>query len=947
MDRHFSKIGEVHTMLEEAKIGLWCVEYDENKPPRLYADNTFLSMMGIAKNLTPEEAYRLWEEQIPSYEKERAAAYMQNITKGEHSEIEYAWQHPREGLLFIRCCGDLDPTYTEGIRIHGCHQDITNVVQVQQTIESKLKATQKSNAQLNMDNKRKQDILNTIPGGVAVIKRDEHGVWSPEFMSQSFADMFGMSLEQLWDVYKEDAMAGVHPDDRSKLSQELGEYLEGGKESAEFVYRLIRSDGSYLWVRNTLNSMPTEDGLRRNYCVYRDITKELEEKEELRRKYRELLARHYYGLGHDMLLVGHSNISQNQMLEVIDNQNKDLLAKLGPDRDVFLRYISQFIVDAEERQHFLSLALCKPLLKAYEAGQREVSHSYFVKSPLEEYGRYAQFKVTMMQNPDTGDIMGVLSVMDATEQTINRKIVRKMSVLGADRITDVDLLHGTRTVLYAANTHGVLIGRRGDYQKFLQGAKERHVLPKDQELWLQMLQPEYIKEQLKDKESYSFTYSVRKNPDFPPKVKKVTVTAIDMRLGRVCLARTDITDSVEAERRTRETLEQALREAERANKAKSEFLSNVSHDIRTPMNAIMGMTSIAMSKLEGREQATELASCLEKIAVSGKHLLGLINNVLDMSKIEAGKLVLNREQVSLHQLVNNIVSTMQPQAASKQQELVLDVGELSCEGIISDGVRLHQVLLNLLGNAVKFTPEGGRVEFTLKEEASAKGTNMVRLHFRVKDNGIGMTEDFVKHIFESFAREDNRRVQKIEVTGLGMAITKYIIDAMQGSIVVSSQPNVGTEFHIIVDVEKGSSCAKEKAVVQKRELHLEGLRLLLAEDNELNREIAVTLLKRKGIIVDEAEDGQICVDKFKAAPVGYYKAVLMDLRMPVMNGFEATKAIRALAREDAKVPIIAMTADAFAEDVQRCLEVGMNAHMAKPMDVEKLLSLLAQECGVF
>lgn len=946
MDQHFSKIGEVHTMLEEAKIGLWCVEYDKDKPPRLYADNTFLSMMGIAAELTPEEGYRLWEEQIPSYEKERAAAYMQNIMKGEHSEIEYAWQHPTKGLMFIRCCGDLDTQYTEGIRVHGCHQDITDVVQVQQTIESKLKDTQKSYAQLNMDNKRKQEILNTIPGGVAVIKRDEHGVWAPEFMSQSFADMFGMSLEQLWDLYKQDAMAGVHPDDRSRLSQDLGEYLQGGKESAEFVYRLVRGDGSYVWVRNTLNSMPSEDGLRRNYCVYRDITRELEEKEQLRAKYRELLASHYYGLGHDMLLVGHCNITQNKMLEVIDNQNKDLLGKLGYDRENFVRYIGQFIIDDKERADFLCFALNAPLLEAYGQGKRELSHVYFVKSPLEEYGRYAQFKVTMMQNPDTNDVMGVLSIMDATEQTINRKIVRKMSVLGADRITDIDLLHGTRTVLYAANVHSPLIGRKGRISDFLQGSIERHVVPEDQELWLEHLQPEYIRKALEHKDSYSFTYSVYKNKHFPPKVKMATVTAIDMRLGRVCMARTDITASVEAERRSKEALEAALAEAERANRAKSEFLSNVSHDIRTPMNAIMGMTSIAMHNLENPR---ELRECLDKIVVSSKHLLGLINNVLDMSKIEAGKLVLNKEQVSLSKLVDGIVTTIQGQAWSKEQELVLDIGHLDCINVLSDGVRLQQVLLNLLGNAVKFTPVGGRVEFSLQQKPSPKGENMVRLYFGVQDNGIGMTQDFVQHIFESFAREDNRRVQKIEGTGLGMAITKYIVDAMGGTIIVSSKPNEGTDFRIVLDVERGEACSEPKAIAAKsapkREANVAGLRVLLAEDNELNREIAIALLERKGISVEAAENGQICVDKFTASAVGYYDAILMDLRMPVMNGYEATKVIRGLERDDAKLPIIAMTADAFAEDMQHCLAVGMNAHMAKPMDMDKLMSLLGQVCG--
>ena len=946
MDQHFSKIGEVHTMLEEAKIGLWCVEYDKDKPPRLYADNTFLSMMGIAAELTPEEGYRLWEEQIPSYEKERAAAYMQNIMKGEHSEIEYAWQHPTKGLMFIRCCGDLDTSYTEGLRVHGCHQDITDVVQVQQTIESKLKDTQKSYAQLNMDNKRKQEILNTIPGGVAVIKRDEHGVWAPEFMSQSFADMFGMSLEQLWDLYKQDAMAGVHPDDRSRLSQDLGEYLQGGKESAEFVYRLVRGDGSYIWVRNTLNSMPTEDGLRRNYCVYRDITKELEEKEQLRSKYRELLSTSYYGLGHDMLLVGHCNISQNKMLEVIDNQNKDLLGKLGYDRETFIRFVGQFIVDEAERKEYLDFALNAPLLEAYSQGKRELSHIYFVKSPLEEYGRYAQFKVTMMQNPDTDDIMGVLSVMDATEQTINRKIVRKMSVLGADRITDIDLVHGTRTILYAANVHSPLIGRRGKIDSFLQRSLERHVVPEDRELWLEHLQPEYIRKALEHKDSYSFTYSVYKNKHFPPKVKMATVTAIDMRLGRVCMARTDITASVEAERRSKEALEAALAEAERANRAKSEFLSNVSHDIRTPMNAIMGMTSIAMDNLEN---PLELRDCLDKILVSSKHLLGLINNVLDMSKIEAGKLVLNKEQVSLRSLVSGIVTTIQGQIQAKEQELVLDISKLDCTNVLSDGVRLQQVLLNLLGNAVKFTPVGGRVEFSLHQKPSPKGENMVRLYFGVQDNGIGMTQDFVQHIFESFAREDNRRVQKIEGTGLGMAITKYIVDAMGGTIIVSSKLNEGTDFRIVLDVERGEACLEPKAIAAKsapkREANVAGLRVLLAEDNELNREIAIALLERKGISVEAAENGQICVDKFIASAVGYYDAILMDLRMPVMNGYEATKVIRALERDDAKLPIIAMTADAFAEDMQHCLAVGMTAHMAKPMDMEKLMNLLGQVCG--
>ncbi len=386
-------------------------------------------------------------------------------------------------------------------------------------------------------------------------------------------------------------------------------------------------------------------------------------------------------------------------------------------------------------------------------------------------------------------------------------------------------------------------------------------------------------------------------------------------------------------------LEETRLAAERANRAKSEFLSNMSHDIRTPMNGIVGMTAIASANLDNREQ---VKNCLGKIAVSSKHLLGLINDILDMSKIESGKLDLREDTVGLTETVESVVNIVQPQVQVKGQTLTPEVGELLCDSVRCDGVRLNQILLNLLGNAVKFTPEGGNIYLTCTETPSPRGEQYVCVRFCVRDTGIGMSEEFQKKVFEAFAREDDGRVRQIEGSGLGMAITKYLVDAMHGTIELDSAPEQGTEFRVALDLMRAEAKALP-ASPETEEADFGGKRVLLAEDNELNREIAEELFSEIGLSVDSAANGRICADMFASSPAGYYDAVFMDLRMPEMNGYEATEAIRKMDRPDAKtVPIIAMSADAFSDDVEHCLACGMNAHTAKPIDMAIVKKLLAE-----
>lgn len=390
-------------------------------------------------------------------------------------------------------------------------------------------------------------------------------------------------------------------------------------------------------------------------------------------------------------------------------------------------------------------------------------------------------------------------------------------------------------------------------------------------------------------------------------------------------------------------LDSAKREAERANKAKSEFLSSMSHDIRTPMNAILGMTEIALKNVHDAERVED---CLKKVKLSGKHLLGLINDVLDMSKIESGKMSLNVAPLSLRETMDDIVNIMQPQVKQKKQRFDVFVRDIIAENVYCDSVRLNQVLLNILSNAVKFTPENGAVDVLVWQEKSPAGEEFVRTHFRVKDTGIGMSREFQEKIFDSFARENTQQVQNITGTGLGMPIAKYIVDIMGGSIEIESELQKGSEFHVTLDLKvvEGTETAKQQQ--ENKKVDFEGRHILLAEDIDMNWEIANEILTSLGIVAERAVNGQACVDKFKQSEAGYYSAVLMDIRMPVMNGYDASRVIRSLDRPDHNLPIIAMTADAFSDDIQNCLRSGMNAHIAKPIDIKELVRVLQKYLGV-
>ena len=382
---------------------------------------------------------------------------------------------------------------------------------------------------------------------------------------------------------------------------------------------------------------------------------------------------------------------------------------------------------------------------------------------------------------------------------------------------------------------------------------------------------------------------------------------------------------------------EALQTAENANKAKTDFLSNMSHDIRTPMNAIIGMTSLIRHDAGNKAKVIEYA---DKIDISSQHLLGIINNVLDMSKIEAGKTVFKYTDFSILDFITELNTIFHSQIDEKNQTLTIIKENIRHEWVNGDQVHLMQIFSNLVSNAVKYTQEGGKIQF-LVEECETKSSVYAKYRFLVSDNGMGMSADFKDTIFDAFTRAESSMTNKIQGTGLGMAITKNLVEAMGGTIDVESELGQGSCFEVLIDLriaeDRFVSSAEQAEKDEPAGNVLKGMRFLCAEDNELNAEILMELLKIEGAECTICENGKRVLEAFEQSAPGDYDMILMDVQMPVMNGYEATKAIRRSSHELAMtIPIIAMTANAFSEDIQHSLAAGMNAHVSKPVEMKVL-----------
>ena len=756
------------------------------------------------------------------------------------------------------------------------------------------------------------------------------------YANEEMARMLGYdAVEELIEAIDGKVINTIHPDDREQVIKDIGdEYYEG--LTYETTYRMPRKDGSCFWTVDKGKVVQTEDGKLAIISACYDMTsfverhKKLEEKNMLSQATIDNIPGGYHRCsleeGHPFLYISNRFLAilgwtREEIRTIFDNKFDNMLHP--DDRNLSSDYVTRIL---DTRGHGSEKD------QIYRLLGKDGYHWVTDATTLVKSGNQTFFQGNIT------DFTDFVKAKEKKEQEIElqREIIEGLgkeyfSVLAVELDKD-------RVLSYReSGENGKIIsdfcrkcGNR--WSKIIPSYAEMMVSDNTNGEFENQLGLETLRSQEKD---YSMTYEFKLETGI--NYHQVRVAFVKKKDGtRMAVVGTRNIDSlIKKERMQEEKLKKAYVAAENANKAKTEFLNNMSHDIRTPMNVILGYNHLMKSQLTESKQL----DYQKKIEQSGKLLLAIINNVLDMARIESGKIKVDENYERVGEVIDEIISTFSSEAEEKEIHLSGSM-KVTHRNILCDGTKIREIYVNLVSNAMKYTPRGGNVTITV-EELPCEKEGYMKVKSEIKDTGIGMSKEYLPTLFEPFSREQNTTTGRIGGTGLGMPIVKKMVDLMGGSIEVASELGKGTVFtftlmHKIAD-RKFYSQKTEAAETSEMGKNLSGKHVLLAEDNDLNAEIAVTVLEETGIVIERVEDGIQCVNRVVQMSPGTYDLILMDIQMPNMDGYKATRCIRRLDdKKKAEVPIIAMTANAFAEDRKKAFDAGMNGHIAKPIDIEKL-----------
>lgn len=631
----------------------------------------------------------------------------------------------------------------------------------------------------------------------------------------------------------------------------------------------------------------------------------------------------------DALFYSHVNLTQNTRRdEHISSADFDPAA-VGDTVDELFAGIRHFIKDAKEADRFGMIFSREQLLHDFDAQiTRRACRYHRVMENSESH--MVRTNIGMLKNPDSGDIEAILYSTDVDRQEKEERVISAITNREFDYIALISVESRKFHYQYSSTrAEAPFRIATDDYDEAMREKMAGLFDPEEAEKQYNKVSLDAVLEALGKQEEYSFFYTC-KGPSGGMLHKKIAFRYLDDAKEEILFLRNDITQETRMEMERTENLEKALQESRHANAMKTEFLSNVSHDMRTPLNAVLGYIGLA----EKSQDIEEVRSYLEKTERAGRILLSLVNDTLDLSKIETGVVTLKPAPISCGEVIRKVVASIKPAMDEKHQTFVLDNSRAVMATINVDALRLQEIFINLLSNAVKFTPENGTI--TMVVECVKLERNCVHDRIIIRDTGCGMSSAFLPKAFEPFSQERQDATKNIGGSGLGLSIVKKLVELMGGTIEVQSELGKGTAFTVCIDLERVDDLPDESRGPENSWDSLKDLNVLLVDDNDMNIEIAKTVLEMRDMKVTCAENGKIACDLFAASEPGHFSVILMDIRMPVMNGREATEAIRRMDRSDAGVPIIAMSADAFDDDVRTSLDAGMNGHLAKPIDPETL-----------
>ncbi|MCI2048327.1 MAG: ATP-binding protein [Lachnospiraceae bacterium] len=740
-------------------------------------------------------------------------------------------------------------------------------------------------------------------------------------------------LPTVWKQYPDDFLnyTKVSPSD-AEAYREMIRAIDRGEDHAECTVRFAYS-GGFIWEKIKVTAVRNSEGKTvraQGYSV--NVTDKINAEERIRKERLRLDSRE-------------NGVFESYSFNLTKGSAPEIRTS---DRETLFRTAAK-IPDEGDRERFLSMCSADAVSAAIHEGHFFKVLRY--RRQVNDEIRWVSTSVEVLPDPESGDMIAFFYTSDVNDKVIREKVSESIVHRDYACVSILSLQTGVYNVLSGTDEYlRPLDGMQ--FSDALVKAENEFVAECDLEQYKRELALTSITTALENKRLYS-VYNRRRQvagqlPGKPLRRMKNDIFYLDEHRDVLVFLLTDVTEIYEQERETREKLEAALIAAKQASSAKSNFLSRMSHEIRTPLNGIIGMDAIAAQSVDNPEK---VADCVAKIGLSARYLLSLINDILDMSRIESGKMLLKNEKFMFRDLVSSIDMMISNQTKSKGLHYECTVSGGIAEAYYGDVMKLQQVLLNILGNAVKFT-KTGKVTLDIRP-VSQKGEQSV-IRFTVRDTGIGIREDHLEKIFSPFEQEDTTTTTVFGGTGLGLAITKNLAELMGGSVRVRSTVGVGSEFTVDVPLKEDTEaqpssgrefqCAREPEAAdppETRSYDFSGRRVLVAEDNLINSEITRTLLEEKNFTVETAANGMQAIELFLKHPAGYYDVILMDIRMPVMDGLQATVNIRHCDRPDAKiVPVIAMTANAFDEDVEKSRAAGMNAHLSKPIDPEYMYSVI-------